>query len=296
MMRFTRISQAERTHEPETLLLLQKVKVLATGVKIPRPENHQTPADFGFEFETVHFIGAHGLRIEAWRIRSAGGKGTVVLLHGYTSSKESLLPAAKEFDALGFDTVLVDFYGSGGSEGNETSVGYYEADDVATAFRFVQSQNQMRTLVLYGVSMGAAAVLRAVHAHDIEPDALILECPFDRMLTTVQHRFEAMRLPQFPAAQLLVFWGGVQQSFNAFGHNPADYASSVRCPTLLMHGGKDTRVSTTEVENIRRNLNGASVLKLFPESPHQSYVVSRGSEWRSSVGEFLNTVPPPAQK
>jgi hypothetical protein len=33
MMRFTRISQVERTHEPETLSLVQKVKVLATGVR-----------------------------------------------------------------------------------------------------------------------------------------------------------------------------------------------------------------------------------------------------------------------
>jgi hypothetical protein len=41
----------------------------------------------------------------------------------------------------------------------------------------------------------AAAILRAVSAHELSPDALILECPFDRLLTTVQNRFAAMRLP-----------------------------------------------------------------------------------------------------
>jgi hypothetical protein len=144
--------------------------------------------------------------------------------------------------------------------------------------------------------MGAAAVLRAIHAHDIEPDALILECPFDRMLTTVQHRFNAMGLPSFPAARLLVFWGGLQQHFNGFSYNPADYARAVRCPTLLLHGGQDARVKISEIENIRSNLSGPSVLKLFPAAPHQSYVLSHASEWRSSVGEFLKQTSGPTQR
>jgi uncharacterized protein len=291
MMHFRRINEGDRTHEPETLSLFQKVKVLAGGVKIPRPENHKTPADSGLAFEVVSFTGARGLKIEAWQIRSAGGQGTVILFHGYTSSKESLLPAAKEFLALGYDTLLVDFYGSGGSQGSETSVGYHEADDVAAAFRFVRSQNPNQPVILYGVSMGSASLLRAIHAHRIEATALILECPFDRMLTTVQNRFAAMRLPSFAAAQLLVFWGGVQQRFNGFRYNPADYARDVRCPVLLMHGGKDARVKTPEIENIKRNLNEASVLQLFPEAPHQSYVVSRASQWRSVVSEFLSKIP-----
>jgi hypothetical protein len=41
MMHF--VSGTERTHEPETLTLLQKVKVLATGVKIPRRQITKRP-------------------------------------------------------------------------------------------------------------------------------------------------------------------------------------------------------------------------------------------------------------
>lgn len=287
MMTFHEGLLTERTHEPETLSFANKVKVLLFGVRIPRPTNHKTPADFGFEFETVSFSGARGVQLEAWRIRSPSAKGTVVLFHAYTSSKDSVLPAAKEFVALGYDTLLVDFYGSGGSTGNGTSVGYHEAEDVAAAFRFVRAKNPPQPVILYGVSMGGASVLRTIHAHGIQPDAVILECPFDRLLTTVQNRFDAMGLPSFPSAQLLVFWGGVQQGFNGFKFNPADYARDVECPVLLMHGGRDARVKRSEAENIARNLNQQSTLKLFPEAPHQSYVVSHAGEWRQFVGEFL---------
>jgi len=288
MMHFC--SPGVRTREPEALTVLEKALVVAQGVKISRPTNSNTPTDFGLAFETVHFTGAHGLKIEAWRIRQAESKGTVILFHGYAGSKDSLLAAAKEFDAFGYETLLVDFFGSGGSEGNETSVGFYEADDVAGACSFVQVETPGRRVILYGVSMGAAAVLRAVHAHGIAPSGLILECPFDRLITTVQNRFTAMGLPAFPAAQLLLFWGGVQQGFDAFQFNPADYARDVRCPVLFMHGGKDARVHLAEAENIFRNFRGPTVFKKFPSASHQSYLSSNASEWRSSVNHFLNGI------
>ena len=40
-------------------------------------------------------------------------------------------------------------------------------------------------------------------------------------------RFHSMKIPSFPMAVLLDFWGGVQNGFWAFGHNPTAYARSV---------------------------------------------------------------------
>lgn len=218
------VSSGERTEKPEALAFSKKLQVLLEGVKIPHPINRQTPADFGLSFETVTLTNLHGIRLEAWLARQPSSKGMVLMFHGYGASKDSLLPAAREFGKMGYETLLVDFYGSGGSQGNETSIGFYEADDVFAAFQYARRQSPDRPLILFGVSMGAAAILMAVHAHQIAPDALILECPFDRLLSTVQNRFRIMRLPSFPCAQLLLFWGGVQQGYNGFRYNPADYA------------------------------------------------------------------------
>ena len=240
------VSGGERTEKPEALTFSQKLQVLLEGVEMPRPVNRKNPADFGLAFDTMALTNLHGIRLEAWRIRQPSSKGMVLMFHGYGASKDSLLPAAKEFSEMGYETMLVDFYGSGGSQGNETSVGFHEADDVFAAFQFARQQSPDRPVVLYGSSMGAAAVLRAVHAHQIDPDALILECPFDRLLSTVQNRFKAMQVPAFPCAQLLVFWGGLQQGYNGFQFNPAEYASEVRCPVLLLHGDKDSRVTLAQ--------------------------------------------------
>ena len=287
------VSGGKRTPKPESLTFLQKLQVLLVGVKMPRPVNGQNPADFGLSFDTVTLTNSHGIRLEAWLIRQPSSKGMVLLFHGYGASKDSLLRAAMEFGRMGYETLLVDFYGSGGSQGNETSVGFHEADDVFAAFQYARRQSPDRPLILYGVSMGAAAILAAVHVHQIDPDALILECPFDRLLSTVQNRFRVMHLPSFPCAQLLVFWGGIQQGYNGFHFNPADYACEVHCPLLLLHGEKDARVTLSQMNRLVHNLNPSSRYKVFAGLEHQSYVSARPDEWRNYVTEFLANVRRP---
>src|SRR5262249_45805933 len=160
------------------------------------------------------FPGDDGIEYEGWHIPCAESKGLVVLFHGYAACKCELLSEASALRELGYDTFLVDFRASGGSSGYETTVGYREADDVAAAVDYAQAQFGFSRVVLYGRSAGSAAILRAVSLNRVYPDGMILECPFDRLLSTVQHRFSAMGVPSFPAAQLLVFWGGVQHGYS----------------------------------------------------------------------------------
>ncbi len=286
MTRF--VASGKRTPPPEELTVAHKLWILFTGVRVPRPENHQTPRDVGLDYETVKFTGAKGVALEAWHTRQPSALGIVLLFPGYSASKDSLLPTAKIFHELGYETLLVDFYGSGGSAGNETSIGYHEGEDVAAAFAWAQTLPGRPRIILYGASMGAVAILRSVHANHIEPAVIILECPFDRLLTTTQNRFASMKVPAFPFAQLLVFWGGAQQGFNGFKHNPAEYARSVHCPTLLMHGERDPRVTVEQTSNIFSHLQGAKTLEQFSGLGHGSAVSNQSDVWRNSVRTFLD--------
>jgi uncharacterized protein len=277
----------ERTAPPEKLSGFSKLKVLFTGVTIPRPENRQTPGDFGLEFETYRFAGAKGLELEAWRIPQESARVVVVLFHGYASAKDSQLETAAALHQMGYECWLVDFHGSGGSAGETTSIGWDEGADVAASFQFVKGKATGRKVILLGSSLGAAAILQAVAHEGVQADGLILECPFNSLLETTGNRFRTMKLPAFPLAHLLVFWGGRQFGFDGFAHNPEEYARSVRCPVLLMNGDHDPRVTPANVEEIRKNLPEHPEFYLFADTGHESYLKKHPEEWRRLVGEWV---------
>ncbi|MBN1670011.1 MAG: alpha/beta fold hydrolase [Kiritimatiellae bacterium] len=293
--RMTHFAQAgTRTASPERLSVVQKAGVLLTGVRIPKPRLGGSPADHGLSGEEVRLTTPDGIDVAAWHVPVQDGLGTVVLFHGYTSCKAALLPQAKLFHALRWDALLVDFRGCGDSSGRVTTLGALEARDVAAAVDWLRLRRPGRPIVLFGRSMGAVAVLRAIATQAVAPPAgLVLECPFDRLLTTITHRFRVMGVPAFPSAHLLVFWGGVQHGFNGFAHNGVDYARAVSGPALVLHGADDPRVQVAEVEAVRAALGGPAQLHIFKNVPHGSYIEANPAEYRRVLSRWLATLTLP---
>lgn len=276
----------QRTDAPEDLSLIERATVLLTGVDVPRPAIGDTPADAGLRYESLRFASGHGPDLEAWSIPVERPKGLVVLFHGYAASKSSLLPQARILRELGWQPILVDFFGSGGSTGTSTTLGVLEAKDVAAALEIARAQ-AVTPLVLYGISMGGAAVLRAVAVEGARPDALIVEGTYDTLIDTVRNRFRTMSVPQWPAAELLLFWGGRQQGFDAFAHNPVAYAAQVEVPTLVLHGENDPRVTLEEAHHLHRAFGRHGELCVVPGAGHVTLAAAAPEPWRAAVGEFL---------
>ena len=283
-------TDGRRTPDPETMRFTQKLGVLLTGPTLPRPRIRETPFNLDLAFETHHFRTSDGLTLEAWRIPLTPDiepRGMVLLFHGYGDSKSSLLTEARVFHSMGYEPVLVDFRGSGGSEGDTTTIGYDEAEDVWTSVAYAGRWPGSRHLVVFGSSMGAAAVLRAAAIHDLPVDALILQAPFASLTEAVEHRFQRLHAPSFPAAKMLVFWGGVQQGFDGLHHDPVRYAERVRVPVLLLHGARDPLACLDEARAIHAHLAGRKELVVFPRASHQSLYRADRPRWRAAVTTFL---------
>ncbi len=277
--------------KPEVLTRIEKVRALIHGVRLCRPQLDQRPDAVGLAYETHSFAGTRGT-LEGWYVPHPSPSGLVLLFHAYNACKAKLLPEARGFHDLGWSCFLVDFPGCGGSSGNVTTVGFLEARDVGLALDHARQNWPGQPHVLFGQSMGAAAVLRALAVYRVEPDAVVLECPFDRLLSTVKARFRTMGVPPFPAAHLMVFWGGLQQGYNAFRHNPVEYARRVKCPALLLYGEDDLRVSRLEIGSVFAALGGEKEMHVFRGVGHESYAALRPDEWKGYVAPFLHSRAP----
>lgn len=273
-------TKSEKTQKPEQLNFGEKLKALFLGVNNPRPTNKAKPINF----ETIEL--QSNKKIECWYSSKDTARGTVILFHGYGGEKSSMLDKAEIFDSLNYNTFIIDFMGSGGSEGNTTTIGFKEAEQVKTTYDYMKEKGE-ENIYFFGTSMGSVAIMKAIKDYDLRPKAIIIECPFGTMYETVSARFKNMNVPTFPMAGLLVFWGGVQNGFWAFNHNPENYAKSISCPTLVLFGEKDKNVSRKEIDNIYINLIGQKILKTYPLAGHENYLKKYRNEWIEDVTTFL---------
>jgi uncharacterized protein len=270
----------------ESLSGLAKLKTLFLGIEVFKETQQHTPEEARLIWISSRKEQA---RLATWLFPVTNSQQTILLFHGYGGSKNRFLPEAQALQALGYQVLAVDFSGHGDSEGNQVSLGYHEAEDVEATYKWAKRNFPDQRIVLYAASMGAAAVLRALHLDTIRPEKVVLECPFASMQDTIRNRFALMGLPTKVFPEWLMLWGSLQNRFWAFGHKPSEYAKSVDTPLLLMWGAKDLRVSNHEINKIFENIpHSEKKLKIFPELGHQSYCQAEFEEWKNEVTAFLN--------
>lgn len=289
--KFTNFKKQEEHHPSkiEQKGIWTSLKYAIMGIDHPRAENKGQPS---VPYKSFFLEGSK--KIHAWHLVHPGDtltRGSILCLHGYAGDKSGVLDRGEEFYKMGFDVLLIDFRGSGLSEGNTTTIGYKECEEVKLAFDFLKDSLGSSKIFIYGNSMGAAAAMKAMDAYQLSVKGLILECPFGSMYQTTCARFKMMGLPPVPFAALLVFWGGVENGFWAFGHNPIKYASRIDVPTLLMYGEVDNRVSPEETNVIFSNLKGAKTLKTFPNIGHENFLQKSPDQWHEAVVKFFDTTP-----
>jgi hypothetical protein len=229
-----------------------------------------------------------GITIEGWYIKTTvAAKGTVVLFHGHGSKKSSIMNEGEAFRKLGYHTLLIDFRAHGNSGGNTCTIGYKESEDVKLGYDFIKAKGE-KNIVLWGISMGAAAITKAMNDYAIQPSKIILEMPFASILQAAEGRIKMMGLPGEPLAGFITFWGGTEHGFWAFNMKPAEFAKKITVPVLLQWGRKDPRVQQAETDAVYQNLAGKKELVVYETAGHESLCDKEHGKWVTAVNSFLN--------
>ena len=263
------------------------IQELLFGVDLPRPTNEKFPI---YKYKTINFD-SNGDNIEAWWIETKqdGNKGTILIAHGYCASKSVMLDRANFFLSEGYNVLAIDFIGSGGSDGNQTTIGYKEAKNIKDAYKYL-IDNEYQNIVLFGTSMGAVAIMKAIHDYkDMTPDGLILECPYGSMLYTVKARFRRIDKPEW-IAYPFAFWGGIINGFNAFELNPIEYAKSIAIPTFLLYGKNDPSITPEEGNKIFNNLNCKKHISTYPNTDHDNFLHQDSILWQKDIKLFIESL------
>ena len=238
-------------------------------------------------FETIYLTTKDNLKLEGWYLKSdTVVKGTIVMFHGHGSTKTAIMKESAAFRKMGYNTFLLDFRAHGNSEGNTTTIGYAETEDVELAYNYIHNKGE-KNIVLWGISMGAAAITKAVNDYPLQPNKIILEMPYGSILKAAEGRIKMMNLPGEPLATLITFWGGAEHGFWGFGMKPTEFAKKINCPVLLQWGKDDPRVTRDEIDMIYANITTPKKLVVYDTAGHESLCKKENDKWTTEVETFL---------
>jgi len=228
-------------------------------------------------FREVEFASADGVKLSGWYLPHENSPVTIVYCHGLFRSRLEMLERAEELLKQGYAGLLMDFRRHGKSGEAMTSMGYLERLDVIGAVHYLKDSLQIQTpIVVYGVSMGAAATLLAA-AEDSTIAGLIIDSSFLSFDETITHHAKLFfNLPKFPVASALLLFTKWRVGFKAEDFDVRRAAQKVGDrPILFIAGGEDTRMPP----EIAQMLYAAS------PSPHKNIVIipqaSHGAAFRT---------------
>lgn len=218
--------------------------VTSAGTRPMDRQLTETPATFGAEFKDVEFHTSDGVKISAWLLPSKDKKVTIIYSHGLFRSRRELLKRAVDLWKLGYGALLCDSRNHGESGHAKVSLGYFERLDAEAGVKFLREEVHTEDrIVLFGISMGAAAALLAA-AETPEVAAVISDSSFLSFKDTTDHHVKLFfRVSSFPLAGELRFF--IEHRAGFAGDN-LDALAAVKQigdrPILFIAGAKDKRM------------------------------------------------------
>ncbi|MGD1997706.1 MAG: alpha/beta fold hydrolase [Candidatus Dependentiae bacterium] len=255
-------------------------------------EAHEILFDSGHNGYRVIFPTSDGLKLTGVVVERPNAHGTILFCHGFWRDKESMVRFIDLFPH--YHLMLFDFRACGESEGDYTSIGCHEYQDVMSAMRFIKNHPVLgatRPHIVFGASMGAAAAIKAASEQPDIADALILDSPYACLTEEVEHVFGKMSgLPHYPFFPLMFsmfrwFWG-----LDEWLLKPELAMEKIKLPMLLIHSSTD--FFTQPHHSIRLYAkasahNKRARLWVGPPAKHTDLYTRYPEYYRHKIGKFL---------
>lgn len=221
---------------------------------------------------------------------------TAVLVHGYKDCALSMLHIGYMYHHdMGYNILLPDLWAHGESEGDYIGMGWQERREVlkwvTVADSLFRHEAQHTSMVLHGISMGAATVMNVSGEDDVPAfvKAFVEDCGYtsawDEFSTQLDEQFG---LPAFPLMYTTSALCKVRYGWTFGECSPVDQVKKCKRPMLFIHGDNDTFVPTAMVHEVYAAHPGPKQLWLAAGSEHALAYSDHQQEYTATVRAFLN--------
>ncbi|MFK5986368.1 MAG: alpha/beta fold hydrolase [Pseudomonadota bacterium] len=249
-------------------LLLAILIMLHIGFIPPRISETKTPKDFGMDYKELEIVTQKNKKLFSWFISTKETAPLVIIMHGWGSNSELMLPIAFTFYQAGINVLLLDSRCHGKSDGDTYSALPRFTEDINHTIEYAKKSLQFNnSIFLLGHSVGAGAVLYATSKRkDIA--AVISISAFGNPQWLMTRYFQSFKTPKFLIKFLLFYiqWV-IGHKFNEIA--PVNTIKKITIPVLIVHGSNDNTVPIEDAYAIQKHNYNGQFLKI-EQADHDS--------------------------
>ena len=232
---------------------------------------------------------------------------TIICVHGY-KAKDGLYDfgmSAKFLNSLGYNLLFVDNRAHGLSQGKYIGFGVLDSIDVNYWVDYLVTNMNQETIILYGMSMGAATVLNTdsspsdsspCSSPDSSPcsspvKAIIADCGFASGYDEVTYQIKKMyHLPSFPLVPISNILLKLLAKYSLKDKEAYKSIKNYKNNLLIIHGSRDHFVPTSDAYKIFDNATCKKKLLIIKDASHAKSYLKDTKLYEKTVREFLDEI------
>ncbi|EOS60691.1 hypothetical protein C815_01150 [Firmicutes bacterium M10-2] len=222
-----------------------------------------------YDPKDVYLTNRQGLKLHGIKVDQKSSKW-VVLMHGYMGRNGELVDVADFFLEEGYNVLSLSQRAHNKSEGDAISMGYYESDDLVDWINDLVKDDPDCSIVLFGVSMGAATVMMSLGKNlPSNVKTCIEDCGYTSAWDEFSYQLnQNTHLPPFPIIHIADLITKMRGGFRFKEANPLRAVQHSNIPTLFIHGTNDLFVPTYMVYKLYHFANYPKQLLLIEGGEH----------------------------
>lgn len=217
----------------------------------------------------------------------------VIIAHGYNSKGMDTAVYARFFnEELDFNVLVPDARGHGKSDGCYIGFGWHDRLDYIGWIRFlIKNYGQGIKIVLFGISMGGAAVLMT-SGEELPRNvkAVISDCAYTSAMDILTCQLKIYYgLPSFPVMDILNLMTRLKAGYYLTDASALRQVKKTKIPVLLIHGENDTFVPYEMAVRLYEACGSDKKLFAVEGAGHGESFLRDHDGYRETVMEFIRS-------
>lgn len=164
----------------------------------------------------------------------------VIMVHGYRGDGSTIIWPIRKMKNQGYNLLIPDLRGHGLSEGDYIGMGWDDREDILQWIDYILEKDQEASIILYGVSMGAATVMNVAGENPpSQVKAIIEDCGYTSVWDVFSTHLDLNDFENQIALHMASFVTKLRAGYYLEDDQPIEQIKKSQTPTLFIHGDQD---------------------------------------------------------